>query len=102
MFLAGSWGFAMVSIPFPLPVSLFSRDLLRVCSEALEDAWTHLGAEREQLVVSSEVARLSLAHGIVIAVALGVRDRRRLALRALQQLERDTERSLPPLAPLED
>lgn len=90
----------MRSAAFPLPVSMFSRDLLQVCSAALNDAWEFLGPQREKLNLTPDIVRISLAHGIVLAVTIGVRDRQRLAQAALGYLERDTQRSLPTLEPI--
>ena len=91
----------MPATPFPLPVSLFSRDLVQTCSNALEEAWLLLGKDREQLILSPEVARLAMASGIVIAATIGVRDPRRLAKAALDYLDQAAARCIPTLQPID-
>jgi hypothetical protein len=86
---------------FPIPVSLFSRDTVRTCSAALEQAWEHLACDPEPMILSSDAVRNILATGIVIAVTLGVRDKTRLARAALQHFEQHMARLLPPLEPVE-
>jgi hypothetical protein len=81
-------------------VSLFSRDTVRGCSIALEEAWSMVGRVNGDLVVSDEIARLTLAQGIVIAVTTGIRDHRRLTNAALSHLEQLTSRCLPRLEPV--
>jgi hypothetical protein len=87
---------------FPLPVTIFSRDLARNCAAALESAWTALAAQRDAMMASSELVRLKLAEGIVIAVSLGARDPKRLADYALRHLDREASQNLLRLAPLPD
>src|SRR5262245_39402148 len=94
-------GPCMPATQFPLPVSLFSRDLVQTFSTALEEAWLLLGDERNKLILSPEIARLGMATGIVIAATIGVRDPRRLAKAALDHLEQMTARCLPPLHPID-
>lgn len=86
---------------FPLPVSLFSRETMDLCTRALDEAWTMLGSERERFVMSPEIVRLTLAQGIALSVTTGVREHRRLVKAALEHLDMTTERCLPPLEPLQ-
>lgn len=91
----------MPSATFPLPVSLFSRDLVQTCSGALEEAWLALGPDRTELLLPTEVARLAMASGIVVAATIGIRDQRRLTRAALDALDQATARCLPKLQPVD-
>lgn len=92
-------GDSMAQTPFPLPVSLFGRDLVQVCSKALEEAWALLDGERDTLIMSPEIVRITLAAGIVVAATTGVRDQRRLLKAALEYLDQSVARCLPQLEP---
>lgn len=80
---------------FPLPVSMFSRDIDQVCAIALEEAWLSFGRDRENLILSSDAERMMLARGIVVAPAIGIRDHRRLVEAAMKHFAETLQQCMP-------
>lgn len=78
--------------PTPLPVALVGDELIALGAAALEESWTILGPIRDRLPLPPHHVRATLASAIVVAVALGTRERDRLTIAALEHLERTLAR----------
>jgi hypothetical protein len=78
--------------PTPVPVALVGDELIALGAAALEESWTILGPIRDRLLLPPHDVRATLASAIVVAVALGARDRDRLTIAALEHLERTLAR----------
>lgn len=86
-----------MTMQFPIQVSVFGRDTIKLCSQALDDALNTLSVDGADVALTDGDLRQTLATGIVVAATRGVRDRLRLQLAALAHLDRTTAHQLPSL-----